>query len=512
MSCGASSTFLMKHSRTVSCVVMFAGLLAAPLFVSAQVVLNEVQLSPIADRFIELRNTSGSDIDLTGWYIQRKTSAGSNFDSLVTSTKFEGMVISAGGYILISRSSLPGTDILLSTLTLTESNTLRMRNASGEDVDQIEWGSVPEGQSYQRTASGSFVAGIPTPGSSAQSVVGNDSPPAEEPQNTAPPPQENTPPAPTVSDAAFPQDMTVFVDAGPSTRTVVAGADTLFEAHAWGSRKEDIPSARMVWTFGDGSTKEGHSVMHRFFYPGTYTVILETTSGVLSARDRIEVKVVPSELAIVRIKPSPEGFIEIANRGADEIDLSFWMLRAGGQTAILPRNMFAGPRRTVMISDEALKFMIPAAGDVEFLYPNGIRAASYNITRGRSSVSYTQVVPAKSTALIPAARSGAPVQAGAEPRTLASTSMASVALDVPLPEGLGASLLSTVGTSNGTAPLWPWLIAVVVLALGTIGTAFHIRRNEPALLEAPALSADDFEILEAEDEESGRKDTNPIPF
>lgn len=483
---------------------MFAALLAAPFFASAQVVLNEVQLSPIADRFIELRNTSSADIGLTGWYIQRKTSAGNSFDSLVTSTKFEGIVINAGGYILISRSALPGTDILLSTLTLTESNTLRMRNASGEDIDQIEWGSVPEGQSYQRTASGSFVTGAPTPGSDVQSVAGNDSP-AEEPRNT-PPPQENTSSTPATSDAAFPQDMTVFVDAGPATRTVVAGADALFEARAWGSRKEEISSARMVWTFGDGSLKEGHSVMHQFLYPGMYTVVLETTSGVLSARDRIEVKVVPPELAIVRTKPSPEGFIEIANRGADEIDLSFWMVRVGGQTAILPRNTLVGPRRTIMFSDTVLALTVPAMGSLELVYPNGAYVASYDAGRRSPSVSYVSAPSA--TAPVAAVREA---QAGTWPLTRASTSATSTIPSAPFPEGLGASLLNMGETAHTAAPLWPWMAAVVLLALGTIIAAMYLRRSEPGFA-TPALVADDFEILEAEDEGPDTTDTNRIPF
>ncbi len=59
---------------------------------SAAVVINEIQILPTSERFIELYNSGSSDVDLTGWYIQRKTATGSSFGSLVTSTQLNGVM------------------------------------------------------------------------------------------------------------------------------------------------------------------------------------------------------------------------------------------------------------------------------------------------------------------------------------------------------------------------------------------------------------------------------------
>ena len=145
--------------------------------VSAAVVINEVQISPIDGRFIELYNTSDSDVDLTGWYIQRKTATGSSFNSLITKIDFENKTIKGGGYFLISHTQLANSDIV-KNLTLTESNTIRMRNSNGEDVDHVEWGSIDEGKSYQRTSSNGWIITSPTPraaNASAPTTDGNSS-------------------------------------------------------------------------------------------------------------------------------------------------------------------------------------------------------------------------------------------------------------------------------------------------------------------------------------------------
>ena len=68
--------------------------------VDASVVINEVQVSPTEERFLELYNNGSSSIDLTDWYIQRKTATGSDFGSLVSKTYFQNKIIKTDGYFL----------------------------------------------------------------------------------------------------------------------------------------------------------------------------------------------------------------------------------------------------------------------------------------------------------------------------------------------------------------------------------------------------------------------------
>lgn len=507
-----------RHIVFGSCAV----LLGVPLFASAAVSFSEIMYDLVEGgdggrEWVEIVNTGTAAETLAGW----KLFEGSTNHGMTVAQGSE--TIPAGDVAIIADNPAqfltdnPGFSGTIFDSAFSLSNTgetLVLRNADLADIDTAsymsEQGGAGDGNSLQKVG-GAWQAATPTPGSASGMGSGSTTPQTntehqEETTPTPAAPAQSTPQEPR----GFSQDPRVFVDAGAPTRTVVAGADTLFEARAWGSRMEAIPSARMVWTFGDGSTREGNSLMHRFPYPGIYTVILETTSGVLTATDRIEVTVVPANLAVVRTGASPSGFVEIANRGDAEIDLSYWMIRTGGQTAILPRNTLLGPRRTTMFSNESLALSVPPAGAVELLYPNGALAMSYDIGRRQSSAPHIPIVPVGA----PAARTVLP-QTSSPAQTLASTSTAGASMEVPLPEGmegLSASLLDTVGASRGTAPLWPWMLAVGTLALGTIIAALRIRHTEPILLEAPVLTADDFEIIEVEDEEVGKKDTTPIPF
>ena len=107
-----------------------------------KILINEIQIAPTSDRFIELYNPNDSTINLTNYYIQRKTQTGSSFSSLVSKTYFENKIILSRGYFLISRSVLANTDIVLDNLTLTESNTIQIKNSDGEIIDKVGWGQA----------------------------------------------------------------------------------------------------------------------------------------------------------------------------------------------------------------------------------------------------------------------------------------------------------------------------------------------------------------------------------
>ncbi len=113
---------------------------------SQSILISEIQIYPIENRFIEFYNPNDSSVDLTDWYLQRKTQAGSSFSSLVSKTYFNGKTIDANSYFLISRSSFPNSDIILSSLTLSEANTLQLKDANGDVVDKVGWGEANDCQ------------------------------------------------------------------------------------------------------------------------------------------------------------------------------------------------------------------------------------------------------------------------------------------------------------------------------------------------------------------------------
>ena len=108
----------------------------------SKVLISEVKISPIDERFIELYNPNNYDVDLTNWYIQRKTQSSNSWGSSVSSPKFEGKTILANGYFLISKLNTIA-DIQLD-LTLTTSNSLILKNPNGEISDKLGFGNAQD--------------------------------------------------------------------------------------------------------------------------------------------------------------------------------------------------------------------------------------------------------------------------------------------------------------------------------------------------------------------------------
>lgn len=106
------------------------------------ILISEIQISPSDQRFIELYNPNNFDIDLTGYYLQRKTSTGSSWNSLVSKTNFESKKIKAKSFFLISRFASNKSDIILENLTLTNSNSIQLKDNNGNVIDLIGWGDT----------------------------------------------------------------------------------------------------------------------------------------------------------------------------------------------------------------------------------------------------------------------------------------------------------------------------------------------------------------------------------
>ena len=107
-----------------------------------KILISEVQIAPIGQRFVEFYNPNDADVDLTGWYIQRKTKTADSWASFVSSSKFEGKTILANSYFLISRE-LENSDILLD-ITLSDDNSLALKDPNGDIQDKLGFGQVQE--------------------------------------------------------------------------------------------------------------------------------------------------------------------------------------------------------------------------------------------------------------------------------------------------------------------------------------------------------------------------------
>lgn len=374
---------IMKYTAIIIFIFLFSfGV------VRAQVVINEVQISPINERFIELYNISSSDIDLTGWYIQRKTATGSSFSSMVTSSDFENKTIKANGYFLISRSSVANADIILDTLTITEFNVIRLRNSTREDIDYVELGDINAGESYQRTLSGGWVTAPPTPNSS--NLISSDSNVQNKAENSQYQITDNSDDFDSQSSVSnFPIEPQIFANIKVD-KNVIVGADTLFEGRSLGLEKKPLANARYVWNFGNGEKKEGQNVLHHYQYPGEYVVVLNVSSGEYSATDRIVVNAYPTEIEISRIE---DDFIELHNKSDKELNLSWWQLQSAWKRFVIPKDTIILPNKKLVFSSDITKLDTAIKDNILLLYPNGMEATKFEQIKIPQVVSVETNIP-----------------------------------------------------------------------------------------------------------------------
>ena len=451
--------------RTVAIIFLFC----IPSFASAAIFINEVQISPIKERFIELYNSDSSDVDLTGWYIQRKTaSLGAKFGSLVTSTQLNGKIIKAQSYFLISRSQLYNSDVVVD-LTLTESNILRIRDSKGKDVDEVLWGSIDDGKSYQRTPANSWLIGAPTPG--AENSVSQN-------VNTATVQTSSANVAPTTAHTTATAQVTA--QAGPQTRVVLAGAPIIFEGKVAGLENSNS-TTQTTWSFGDGASAEGESVAHTYYYPGEYTAVLDVVSGSLKATDKMLVRVVLPNLLLKTGGDFARSFFTIENRGGDELDISGWQVAGSEKTFIFPKNTILGARKSATFASEVTGLVTPADNIPELRFPNGMRVDTKVETAVAQPVAPKQIV----------------AKAVEKPKVTAS---APARVVTQAPKQQSANVIDVI--SEPLAPireergLWPWYVGSAFLgALALLGLRLTQKEENKA-----TINADDFEIIEETDD------------
>lgn len=127
--------------------------------------------------FVELFNTDDHAVNLTGWYMKKRSSTGKE-SSLVSanaaepSASLEGKIIKAGHYLLLANSSgytgAVAADVCWpKSYTLAyKDNAVILYNAVGVKVDEVSWAEIPKGSSYARMPvnSSSFtIQAVPTP-------------------------------------------------------------------------------------------------------------------------------------------------------------------------------------------------------------------------------------------------------------------------------------------------------------------------------------------------------------
>jgi len=248
---------------------------------------------------------------------------------LVTKTNFENKTVPAYGYFLISRDSLDGSDIILDNLTLTESNTIQIKNQNGDVVDKIGWGQASDCEG--------ICAAEPPSGQSIQRKFQNNT--FIDTDNNAQDFEIQTCPSPKTKNCQqanqAPRAFFVYAPSNPQVGDLIT-----FNA---ASSSDPDPNGSVVsyqWDFGDNTTSTVSiaTTTHTYSQAGNYSVGLivfdeqnassSVTSTIIFVQSAGVNHIVISEImASAGYGHSNEEFIELHNLTDQNINLTGYFLK-----------------------------------------------------------------------------------------------------------------------------------------------------------------------------------------
>jgi hypothetical protein len=247
-------------------------------------VINEIFYSPTSKQWVEVYNSTDSDVDLSQYKIL-DGGASVNGHSISAAQTGGSTVLPSHGYGVVAKDvgSVSSTYIFKSSLGIkTIGDIISLKKGSSVvDTAQFSNNAMASGESLQKFGVG-WSASIPTPGSInvLQIDDGNG--------NT-----ESTSTATTTDSESTEQTSNIPVSWSSHYSFVAAQNDTTLKLSVSAGRerlastKEPIhfkatlnttdPNALYEWNFGDGSVDRGKEIDHTYILPGDYMVVLNAT-------------------------------------------------------------------------------------------------------------------------------------------------------------------------------------------------------------------------------------------
>ena len=321
--------------------------------------------------WVEIYNASADEVDITSW----KFNDGDNH-LLNVPPKNGGqgaMIIPAGEYAVLAGdasvflSEHPGFSGTIIDTVMSLNNTagtLTLSDKDGAAIDSVsyqkELGANGNGLTLEKIGLiwKESVADAGTPGAA---------------NNSSPSPDENMPATTTelIIFSALKQP-SLTADVGENI-AALTGDEVFFD----GSKSQGGAILTFLWNFGDGTTKEGKQVLHRYSFPGNYIVTLKISDGIQSAEDQARADIYSNSIALSEFVPNPadkeNGWIELSNKAFYGVNISGWGLGAknSGPDFKIPENTFLGGSGFLAFPEIISKISLPDSGAVYLFYPNG---------------------------------------------------------------------------------------------------------------------------------------------
>ena len=468
---------------------------------AAQLQVSEIMYNPAGSdtgrEWIEVYNPGTSDVALVGGSGKNswRVADGSNHTIVDPSggTGRGSLTVPAGGYLIIASDptafisgEFAGGTYSVAKSSISLSNTgasVSLIDGSGTTVDSITYskdqGAYDDGASLQRQASGTWIAGLPTPGAANTStaVVAQTTDTSSSTTNsnaTSTSSEATTQTQNTVSSYVAPPQPLVFADGGDN-RTVIVGADTAFRGRAYDRKSQPVDHVRFSWNFGDGTTAEGASVLHHYVYPGRYAAVLNVADQTDSESDHFIVTAIPAELSF---RVEADGSIAIQNDDIRDLDLSGWIVRSFVRTFTLPAETVVLKGEVLRIGHEALGFFADPNTDLE--YPNGVHALAAN------QIIEQPAPPRTSTAQVASEPQAPPQTRAASSKTIPQMDDPETAVEMP---DAASSLATSSGLAAAAASAWqfsPWWLAALGIAVAAalgVAVARRMRKGEWDIVE-----------------------------
>lgn len=359
-------------------------LLCAPPLAHAAVVFSEIAwMGTLGDggsycEWIELHNTGGSAVDLSGWTLRIGTTEKALSEGSGTS-----LVVPAGDFFVLERdttgcadpvSGMSDWSMSFGTGLPNAGTTLALRRSGGEIEDQVaggtDWGEIGGDNETKETAqytSGGWITAAATPGA-ANASTGTDAEPEEEDTEEADSgstasvtsASSNAPTGSTAQRISLAPDddlrLSVYFRS-----PVFVGSAVDFLAVPSGLEDSHLRTLRYEWNFGDGSTDTDRSPVHTYAHPGNYVVVLRAYRAGHEATVRADVTVLPYKVSLAR---ADDGSFIVHNDAAYEIDLSGLALTDGYATFTMPEHTYIRARGSLVLPPTRTGLLQPRA----FLY------------------------------------------------------------------------------------------------------------------------------------------------
>lgn len=338
--------------------------------VEAQVKINEFVSDPSSgSEWIELLNTSSSEINLEGWQWSELASPGTDTEH-ESSLKGLSGTIPANGFFVFEMSSA------LNNL----GDSIGLYNGTNLE-DRVTFGKV---NNYSKDLefpakgkSGALISGTwkvnqeptknqanPSSGSSNndEENISND----EEEEEISEPDKQATPKL---------QKSKVQI---VSTKLAYVGISFSMEGSGTGTLGEKLTRGVFYWNFDDGDFREVKAVIkdkftHTYFYPGDYTVTLEYYPDIFTdtpdTTTETVIKVLEPKILISKVGEASDFFIEIANETGHEANISNWVLASDSKVFTFPKNTILSSSKKMIISPRVSGFSIEDKNSLKVMTP-----------------------------------------------------------------------------------------------------------------------------------------------